>query len=265
MKTPKLLLQAVLAAAALVVPAAARAQEAYPYPAPGYQPMLTPLPPPGPFGDALVGTPLDPYATTVHVVPPTGGSVMLYRDNAMRGWWLQEGLISVKPDMLYSLVATRGTNLVFAAGIVFRPGYTEIVWRGADFPQIAYQPTWPMYPGYGYAGREPAHGRVGHGHHQGPREHALEPRAADVPTASKPINKGLPAAVRRAAAKASVPATTTPAKAAPSAAGSAKMPAGLAMRKPLTVKKPVGVASSATTSSSKVVAPHPSASSTALP
>ena len=247
MKTPKLLLQAVLAMAALTVPAVAQAQQPYPYPQPGYQPMLTPLPMPGPLGEVFAGTPLDPYATTVHVVPPTGGTVMLYRDNSMRGWWMQEGLISVKPDMLYSLVATRGTNVVFASGIVFRPGYTEIIWRGDELPQIAYQPTWPMYPGYG--DREPAHARRHHDRGPGDRDHAADVRAAEV-TPSAPVHKpvkllgpkDLKEGTARKAVKANEslgPATAT----TPQGAHETPQPVKLSpnkLRKPAAPKKPTG-------------------------
>jgi hypothetical protein len=166
MKNLKMLLQAIVAVAALAFPAAASAQPtAYPY-QPGFQSMLSPFPVPGIFGEMFENTALDPYATTVHVVPPQGGTVMLYRNNALSGWWLQPGLVSVKPDVLYSLVATRGKTVVFASGIVFRPGYTDVAWRGDALPQIAYQPTWPMYPGndlrYADQDRYDEHNAVGH-------------------------------------------------------------------------------------------------------
>jgi hypothetical protein len=252
MKTPKLLLQTALAVVALALPASAQAQQPYPYPSPGYQPMLTPLPASGPLGDALVGTPLDPYATTVHVVPPTGGTVMLYRDNSMRGWWMQEGLISVKPDMLYSLVATRGTTVVFAAGIVFRPGYTEVVWRGQDFPQIAYQPTWPMYPGYGNEQREAAraHPASSHGARAHDERHgAAAPRSA--PVAKPPIRTLVvrpSASSTRVQSRPGVRQPATKAIGAESAHAVATDPnvaPGKALRKPAASRKAVAPAGSA--------------------
>jgi len=43
-------------------------------------------------------------------------------------------------------VATRGSTVVFASGIVFRPGYTQVAWRGDVLPAISYQPMWPLGP-----------------------------------------------------------------------------------------------------------------------
>src|SRR5512133_1379269 len=77
MKTVKILLQALVTVAALALPAAASAQ-AFPFPT-SYGPygtMFAPFAGSGLFGDAFDGTALDPNATTVHVVPPTGGTVM---------------------------------------------------------------------------------------------------------------------------------------------------------------------------------------------
>lgn len=218
MKTVKILLQALVTVAALALPAAASAQ-AFPFPT-SYGPygtMFAPFAGSGLFGNAFDGTALDPNATTVHVVPPTGGTVMLYRNGDVRGWWLAPGLVSVKPDVLYNIVATRGTQMMFASGIVFRPGYTEIAWQGATVPAIAYQPAWYLMgtgaPPYGhdrYDERMAAHHDGSNdGDH---REHArAEERAADrnersgVPTANlrakviRPAGQGEAARVARTA------------------------------------------------------------------
>jgi pyruvate/2-oxoglutarate dehydrogenase complex dihydrolipoamide acyltransferase (E2) component len=196
MKTTKRLLQLLCAAFILAAPALAQAQ-AFPFPpsygpyGPAFGPVVTPLPGiSNLFGDALENTPLDPYATTVHVRPPTGGTVMLYRGNALRGWWMQPGLVTVQPDVLYSLVATRGTTVLYASGIVFRPGYTAVAWTGNALPRIGYQPAWTMgYPGGRYAARP-----SGHGHSHGSPAPAPEPAA---PTAAE-ANAAEPAALKPA-------------------------------------------------------------------
>jgi hypothetical protein len=91
----------------------------------------------------LTGSPLDPFAPSrVQIVPPNGGYVVMYRGDAILGWWTQPGLAVVEPGQVYSVAAARGPFLLFQSGIVFRPGLTALVWGNRDQPTIAYQPTY---------------------------------------------------------------------------------------------------------------------------
>lgn len=204
MKIIKLLLQSVAAAAVAAVPLLAEAQ---PYPQPagaaptgpyasGYPYASTVYPmayPSEAWHRAVAGTPFDPLATTVRVVPPKGGTVMLYRNGGVRGWWMHPSAITVRPGQVYGLVATRGTQVLFNAAMVFRPGYTDVVWTTEQVPRIAYSPAWNYNPyayaygsGYGYdhgyddvyGRRSPAHAS----HPYGTRSGAVRPTSGQTDT-----------------------------------------------------------------------------------
>ncbi len=96
----------------------------------------------GAWGAASHGMPsIDPHAAVVQVVPPQGGTVMLYRGSELVGWWMHPSFTTVRPGQLYGVVATRGTHLMHNAAMVFRPGITTISWDQGDVPLIVYQPA----------------------------------------------------------------------------------------------------------------------------
>ncbi len=152
MSQTKLFLQMAIVLAALAVPAAASAQS-------------------GAVHDALRGTAFDPYASTIRVVPPRGGAVMVYRRGKLTGWWLQPGIATVRPGHVYGVLATRGTRMVFNAGILIRPGATELVWSDGDLPRIAYVPAYHHRSHYVAARRGP-----GYGHQIATQHHGTSPR-----------------------------------------------------------------------------------------
>ncbi|HHH11193.1 MAG TPA: hypothetical protein ENK23_03870, partial [Sorangium sp.] len=44
------------------------------------------------LGRTLEGTALDPAATTIRVVPPRGGTVLVYQKGKLVGWWTRPGM-----------------------------------------------------------------------------------------------------------------------------------------------------------------------------
>ncbi len=98
----------------------------------------------GPVNRALTGGILDPYATTLRVVPPRGGMVMVHQNGKAVGWFMQAGIVNVTPNQIYGLTATRGTHVLFNASIVAREGYTQAIWGEDDAPQLTYQPMFPQ-------------------------------------------------------------------------------------------------------------------------
>ena len=132
-KTTKLLLPFLVALSLLAAPAVALAQT-------------------GPVHQVLAGTVFDPAATNLRIVPPKGGMVLVYRDGKAVGWLMRAGYLTVKPNRLYGVVATRGTTMLFNAGLMVRPGLTELVWKGDSTPQMSYLPSY-----YGYANQPATH------------------------------------------------------------------------------------------------------------
>jgi hypothetical protein len=92
-------------------------------------------------------TPLDASAATIRVVPPRGANVMIYRNNKVEGWFVAPGVTTVQPGEVYGIVATRGTNVLFNAGLLLRPGWTDVVWNKGTLPTIGYQPSFVAGPG----------------------------------------------------------------------------------------------------------------------
>lgn len=97
----------------------------------------------GGWGAASHGVPMvDAHTSVVQVVPPNGGTVMLYQGDKLKRWWWYPGFETVRPGEVYGVVATRGTSLLFNGAMVFRPGLTTLVWeKGADYPLVGYQPA----------------------------------------------------------------------------------------------------------------------------
>ncbi len=151
MPKTKLFLQMTIVLAALAIPAAASAQS-------------------GAIHDALRGSAFDPYASTISVVPPKGGAVMVYRHGKVTGWFLQPGIATVRPGQVYGVLATKGTRMVFNAGILIRRGATELVWSDGDLPRVAYAPTYHYRSHYVAARR--GHGT---GHQAAVRPHGSSP------------------------------------------------------------------------------------------
>lgn len=134
----------------------------------------------GPVNRALTGGVIDPYATTLRVVPPKGGMVMVHQNGSAVAWFMQAGVINLKPNQIYGLTATRGTSMLFNASVVVRPGYTQAVWAKDNAPQLSYQPS--LVGGYGRPVHRPATTR--------------RPSAATPPEPSQPAR--LPASRHRA-------------------------------------------------------------------
>jgi hypothetical protein len=106
----------------------------------------------------LTGASIDPHASILHIVPPRGGTVMLYRNAKLVGWWMQPGIVRAAPGKIYGVVATRGQSVLFNAHLIARPGTTSIAWRGGDTPAISFVPSY-----LGYDARHPAYAHA-HGH-----------------------------------------------------------------------------------------------------
>ncbi len=109
----------------------------------------------GPVNQLLTGGLIDPYATTLRVVPPQGGMVVLHRNGAAVAWFMQPGLVNLSPNQIYTLTATRGQTMLFNANLLMRRGYTQAVWGRSNQPQLSFQPTLAAYPMAG-APRVPA-------------------------------------------------------------------------------------------------------------
>jgi hypothetical protein len=95
----------------------------------------------GPVNQFLTGGTIDPMATTLKVVPPEGGMVMVHRDGKAVAWLMQAGYVRLKPNREYGIVATRGTSMLFNGGLYARPGLTQFRWTSSDTPEVSYQPA----------------------------------------------------------------------------------------------------------------------------
>ncbi|MSP25865.1 MAG: hypothetical protein EXR75_12035, partial [Myxococcales bacterium] len=105
----------------------------------------------GTVASLVRGPAFNPGAPTLTIAPPRGGYVMLSRDGALLGWYLQPAVASLEAGATYTLVAVRGTAMLGTVGIVAQPGVTEIAWRGmSDQPALAYHPPVYYAPAYGY-------------------------------------------------------------------------------------------------------------------
>jgi hypothetical protein len=159
MKLSKALLALALALAALALPVSAMA---------------------GPVHDALRGDRLPPAGEAlVNVVPPRGGSVMLYRDGKVAGWFLRPGAARVVPGATYGVMAMRGTHVLFHAGLTANPGLTELVWTHGDRPSIGYVPPLPRPHAHRAARPAP------HAHPAKPHAHPAKKAQASEAPASK--------------------------------------------------------------------------------
>ncbi|HZO13425.1 MAG TPA: hypothetical protein VFB62_09195 [Polyangiaceae bacterium] len=95
----------------------------------------------GPVHDALRADRLPPPGqATVRIVPPRGGTVMLYRGGQVVGWFMRPGFAQVDARVPYGIMATRGTAVLFHAGITMNPGLTELVWGEGNTPSIGWLP-----------------------------------------------------------------------------------------------------------------------------
>lgn len=125
----------------------------------------------GPVNDFLRADRLPPVGqATVRVVPPRGGSVMLYRDGKVAGFFMRPGFANVEAGQPYGVMAMRGTFQVFHAGILVHPGLTELVWEdGANAPTIGYLPP-PRIPATRVHAVGHSQGRTrGYAHHSSAR------------------------------------------------------------------------------------------------
>ena len=95
----------------------------------------------GPVNDVLRADRLPPPGqATVRIVPPRGGTVMLYRGGKVAGWFMRPGFAQVDARVPYGVMATRGTAVLFHAGISMNPGLTELVWDEGNTPRIGWLP-----------------------------------------------------------------------------------------------------------------------------
>jgi hypothetical protein len=113
-----------VAAAALAWPAAAAAQA-------------------GPVHRALTGGVVDPGATALYIAPPRQGMVIVYRDGEAVGWFVNPGYLTVAPNGVYGIVATRNSSLLFNAQFLLRPGLTRVEWADGNVPSVLFHPAYP--------------------------------------------------------------------------------------------------------------------------
>jgi hypothetical protein len=105
----------------------------------------------GPVNRFLTGGLVDPLATTMRIVPPRGGMVMVHDNGKAVAWLTRAGYVNVKPNRVYGITATRGRTLLFSTNMRVRRGYTEMIWGQGSQPQLSYVPAarWrrPAYAG----------------------------------------------------------------------------------------------------------------------
>jgi hypothetical protein len=92
----------------------------------------------GPVQRFLRGPYFPVAASTLRIVPPPGGHVMLHRDGKPVRWFMVPSAISVEPGIPYAVTAVRDDRVVFDSGIVARPGILDLAWSEADTPNVAY-------------------------------------------------------------------------------------------------------------------------------
>jgi hypothetical protein len=81
-----------------------------------------------------------PASSTLHIVPPEGGQVMLHRDGKAARWFVAPGFVEVEPGVPYEVAAVRNNAIVFTSGVVARAGMLELVWTNAsDAPNVDYR------------------------------------------------------------------------------------------------------------------------------
>lgn len=87
----------------------------------------------------LRGPIINPVASTLRIVPPQGGQVMLHRAGKAARWFVQPGLVQVEPGATYELTAVRNNAVVFNSGIVARAGVLDVAWSNdSDTPSVKY-------------------------------------------------------------------------------------------------------------------------------
>ena len=104
----------------------------------------------GPVNQFLTGGVVDPNATTMRVVPPRGGMVVLHQNGQAVAWFMRTGFVNLRPNRIYSVTATRGSSMLFNANVMARRGFTELVWSNGNQPQMNFVPAFG--PGF----RQPA-------------------------------------------------------------------------------------------------------------
>ena len=98
----------------------------------------------GPVHRALTGGVVDPGASALYIAPPSQGMVIVYRDGEAVGWFVNPGYLTVAPNGIYGIVATRGTSMLFNAQFRLRPGLTRVEWADGSSPTVLYQPAYPQ-------------------------------------------------------------------------------------------------------------------------
>ncbi len=95
-----------------------------------------------PVNRLLTGGVVDPMATTLKIVPPRGGTVVVHNNGRAVAWFMRAGFVNLKPNHVYSVTATRGQSMLFNRNVMMRRGYTELVWSRGSQPQMNHVPAY---------------------------------------------------------------------------------------------------------------------------
>lgn len=156
--TTRRFLQALAAMAALLSPFAAAAHE-------GAAAQVSPI-----QAVLMGGQPLDPYATTLEIVPPADTTVMITKDGKAVSWLSRPGTVAMKRNATYGITAVRGQTMIFSQMLVARPGKHTLSWADG-VPRLSFVPM------VVYA--TPAAGADVHVHLHGAAERRSLPRHAE--------------------------------------------------------------------------------------
>jgi hypothetical protein len=146
------------------------------------------------FQSAVAGSVLDPHQSTLIIEPGKGMAVMVYEDGDLKGWFLKPGAVTVQPNHVYGVLATRGSSVVFHSGLLVRAGATKVSWAATgNRPAVAFRPAFSSH-GYSHA----------HAHRQaarpaGVRHAATTPRAATTKAAPAPAKPSIKRSIKPSA------------------------------------------------------------------
>jgi hypothetical protein len=71
----------------------------------------------------------------------------LHREGKTARWFLQPGIVAVKPGVNYAVTAVRDGEVLFDSGVVAQPGVLDLVWGDADpAPSVSFHPAVALDP-----------------------------------------------------------------------------------------------------------------------
>ncbi len=92
----------------------------------------------GPVQSFLRGPFFPPGDSTLRIVPPRGGHVMLHRSGKPVRWFMTPMALRVEPGVTYAVTAVRDEKVVFDSGVVARAGILDLVWTESDSPVVSF-------------------------------------------------------------------------------------------------------------------------------